>query len=130
MHYKEGYKLGSPPHTRGKANAVVQAAGVLGITPAYAGKSMYPPGGHKRRRDHPRIRGEKLEETLSKADVVGSPPHTRGKELAVVSIAGGNRITPAYAGKSNSKNDYRHHCKDHPRIRGEKRMRREALWDS
>ena len=31
--------------------------------------------------------------------VLGSPPHTRGKEMAAIREAARNRITPAYAGK-------------------------------
>ena len=51
---------------------------------------------------------------------VGSSPHRRGKEVAVLVQQGEDRITPAQAGRSPyflyGKKDY----KDHPRIGGEK----------
>ena len=52
-------ELGSPPHTRGKADADILDGGKIGITPAHAGKShlLFPPLLHLR--DHPRTRGEK-----------------------------------------------------------------------
>ena len=50
----------------------------------------------------------------------GSPPHRRGKEVAVLVQQGEDGITPAQAGRSPyflyGKKDY----KDHPRIGGEK----------
>ena len=50
---------GSPPHTRGKVTQENSAQKVLGITPAYAGKSQPRPVDRARTLDHPRIRGEK-----------------------------------------------------------------------
>ena len=35
-------------------------------------------------RDHPRIRGEKMRVSCHMASRLGSPPHTRGKEVRVV----------------------------------------------
>ena len=52
--------------------------------------------------------------------VLGSPPHTRGKEMAAIREAARNRITPAYAGKSSRAHPVGLHPGDHPRIRGEK----------
>ena len=82
---------GSPPHTRGKlAKHKLRVGGFglyqtpvvilgLGITPAYAGKITMWAQALLSVWDHPRIRGENLqEESLVPADL-GSPPHTRGK---------------------------------------------------
>ena len=71
-------------------------------------------------RDHPRIRGEKIEAGIAEADTQGSPPHTRGKVAAVQlpHLAAG--ITPAYAGKRPPPSLRQAMRKDHPRIRGEK----------
>ena len=54
-----GYKEGSPPHMRGKANRYGSPVPPLGITPAYAGKSKSAHFIATRRQDHPRICGEK-----------------------------------------------------------------------
>ena len=71
-------------------------------------------------KDHPRIRGEKdMEENKSYA-FSGSPPHTRGKEVGTNNFGKHDRITPAYAGKSNGASVLNLTAPDHPRIRGEK----------
>ena len=53
-------RLGSPPHGRGKGHACHQAAVVVGITPAWAGKRQRPAIGRTWQGDHPRVGGEKL----------------------------------------------------------------------
>ena len=50
---------GSSPHTRGKAGGPDQSGGESGIIPAYAGKRAPLDRVVKKKRDHPRIRGEK-----------------------------------------------------------------------
>ena len=52
--------------------------------------------------------------------VIGSPPLTRGKVKARLTIPEPIRITPAYAGKRTIWYKYRTIPKDHPRLRGEK----------
>ena len=94
--------------------------GVPGITPAYAGKSSSSASLSIGGKDHPRIRGEKLEGDWDIFEGQGSPPHTRGK-----AVWGRHRyeafgITPAYAGKSGRLHDFKKGSQDHPRIRGEK----------
>ena len=54
------------------------------------------------------------------AAAVGSPPHTRGKASLAQALAGGTRITPAYAGKRLCHIFRIRRDQDHPRIRGEK----------
>ena len=51
---------------------------------------------------------------------VGSPPHVRGKETAVVILACIDRITPACAGKSIDGFCDFFDIQDHPRMCGEK----------
>ena len=92
--------IGSPPHTRGKATLTFIRAGKSGITPAHAGKSS---GGCCRihgQWDHPRTRGEKWFSCSRSVCVMGSPPHTRGKDSFPPSRDPARRITPAHAGKS------------------------------
>ena len=52
--------------------------------------------------------------------LLGSPPHTRGKAHPGDLRAGGQGITPAYAGKSPPGPAGGRPPRDHPRIRGEK----------
>ena len=53
------FQVGSPPRMRGKAFLSSASLGIIGITPAYAGKRglFMPPS--VRLRDHPRVCGEK-----------------------------------------------------------------------
>ena len=91
-----------------------------GITPAYAGKRR---GGQEhcaRPQDHPRICGEKWSNFSRCSFIMGSPPHMRGKGSDGRGARDVEGITPAYAGKSHSR-DYRYRCRwDHPRVCGEK----------
>ena len=71
------------------------------ITPAYAGKSRRLVSRLLFSEDHPRLCGEKYDIKSIYGTLQGSPPPMRGKaENACVTDAG-NRITPAYAGKSH-----------------------------
>ena len=111
---------GSPPHTRGKESEIAQMLGRSGITPAYAGKSLFLKMRRQCRRDHPRIRGEKYSALMYRDGAWGSPPHTRGKAVSSVSCCVSPGITPAYAGKSDVVHQPAGADGDHPRIRGEK----------
>ena len=71
-----------------------------GITPAHAGKSIMLFVWIFITADHPRTRGEKTIFLLLHASVVGSPPHTRGKDFSKLGWTLNARITPAHAGKS------------------------------
>ena len=51
--------LGSPPRGRGKESLLDRYPGVIGITPAWAGKSSAPDFQCRACRDHPRVGGEK-----------------------------------------------------------------------
>ena len=72
----------------------------IGITPAYAGKSLFTPFAKSWCKDHPRLCGEKLS---------GKMP-----------LSSTTRITPAYAGKSPFDRIRQTGNKDHPRLCGEK----------
>ena len=87
--------LGSPPRGRGKALLLLDAGVVVGITPAWAGKSPRHDRTQSEYRDHPRACGEKNKELEGIWLPMGSPPRGRGKvhvlELHVVPSG----ITPA-----------------------------------
>ena len=96
------------------------------ITPAYAGKS---PGDENRQdaaRDHPRVCGEKKIANSDELAVEGSPPRMRGKVLKNRVKSGQPRITPAYAGKREAMSVDPDRIRDHPRVCGEKRLRRQC----
>ena len=111
--------LGSPPHTRGIPNPLIDTTTPLGITPAHAGNTAptvrfsFPAG------DHPRTRGEYEDFNAMAIGNQGSPPHTRGIQKQGYFRVFLCRITPAHAG--NTAHDVRFFQSqwDHPRTRGE-----------
>ena len=110
----------SPPHTRGKVRQRRLGRPRQRITPAHAGKSRLPEDGLARPEDHPRTRGEKVDSTEMLVLVLGSPPHTRGKEPNQPFLFASTWITPAHAGKSAVSVGIVCRGWDHPRTRGEK----------
>ena len=116
--------LGSPPHMRGKGSFDKMAVSCLGITPAYAGKSVNRYHDYFSSRDHPRICGEK---DLSKNFILpelGSPPHMRGKGIKPCYQRVTVGITPAYAGKSLQSLGFHLQCGEKPVGRGSCRLYR------
>ena len=112
--------LGSPPRMRGKGSPPRYSGIWTGITPAYAGKSLFQPTVFLRARDHPRVCGEKLTPRRSGSLNLGSPPRMRGKVIRCSICQRGSGITPAYAGKRHLVMDTSPLCRDHPRVCGEK----------
>ena len=111
--------LGSPPPTRGKLGYRGRCVIVVGITPAYAGKTVKKRHRLSHARDHPRLRGENNRQYRSQCHSKGSPPPTRGKPFRKSPIRARKRITPAYAGKTLEENGLEISAEDHPRLRGE-----------
>ena len=131
---------GSPPHGRGKVNLSILEGADTGITPAWAGKSMQAAlrsssaGDHPRMggekpphwwrssitEDHPRMGGEKNFSFCISNLTRGSPPHGRGKAGKNGGCDFGDRITPAWAGKSFVLRLWCVATQDHPRMGGEK----------
>ena len=93
-------KQGSPPPMRGKAVDLMIGLRSVGITPAYAGKSLRSCHEGGKSPDHPRLCGEKSTPSATAAARRGSPPPMRGKVHEMLFCKLLNRITPAYAGKS------------------------------
>ena len=115
-------KVGSPPRMRGKAQQSVSTIQQVGITPAYAGKSLRCGLVFCSRWDHPRVCGEKGLTFHQMLRPTGSPPRMRGKDFSHLDDIGQDRITPAYAGKSRKMLSASCHGWDHPRVCGEKRI--------
>ena len=112
--------VGSPPRMRGKVCHAPHAGLKVGITPAYAGKSIFIICGSITSKDHPRVCGEKTYYQDSVYTTPGSPPRMRGKVPGVCKNLERVGITPAYAGKSCQFWDCQKGGEDHPRVCGEK----------
>ena len=113
-------RLGLPPRMRGKESHARRKRQAHGITPACAGKSSRPDRPSTGLLDHPRMCGEKASHSATLFGVGGSPPHVRGKVGRTLYLVAGERITPAYAGKSFLQRTAQCRCQDHPRVCGEK----------
>ena len=111
---------GSPPRGRGKVFAAALCIDFLGITPAWAGKSLFCFTAAVPIQDHPRMGGEKPRSYERGLFIVGSPPHGRGKALPEAQPDDVEKITPAWAGKSRCSWPELRQCRDHPRMGGEK----------
>ena len=106
---------------RGKVGVMVDKWGVMGITPAYAGKSFSEFEKKDIPKDHPRVCGEKANCKSFVKYPQGSPPRMRGKVLSYSETSPLQGITPAYAGKSGFAMVSGVSVEDHPRVCGEKR---------
>ena len=93
--------LGSPPRMRGKAHLADRGCHIVGITPAYAGKSANTIADMPGDWDHPRACGEKDNCSATTRRLLGSPPRMRGKACLRIPQTLAPRIPPAYAGKSS-----------------------------
>ena len=105
---------------RGKAGRSFAVCCSAGITPAYAGKSRQRYPAIPRKRDHPRVCGEKIPKNRFRSGKRGSPPRMRGKVLCFRQVRQSGGITPAYAGKRYTYLIQMLCDRDHPRVCGEK----------
>ena len=112
--------VGSPPRGRGKAAGELQRTRPAGITPAWAGKRFQCPASRAGQGDHPRVGGEKPRDARNIWRLRGSPPRGRGKVCTCCCASPLARITPAWAGKSQSRPPAGGRARDHPRVGGEK----------
>ena len=110
--------LGSPPRMREKRELEAEMTSYLGITPAYAGKTIKCYRLYSLNRDHPRVCGKNCVWFIFMLDKPGSPPHMWEKPCQNNKDADCTGITPACAGKT-CKRMYSHHLEwDHPRVCG------------
>ena len=89
---------GSPPLTRELQRRSARHDCRLGITPAYAGTTTIKDFMVRRRRDHPRLRGNYVCVRRSSKNLTGSPPLTRELPSLWAAVLSCSGITPAYAG--------------------------------
>ena len=105
---------------RGKGSRITKAGVRIGITPAYAGKSITLVDGTGWNEDHPRLCGEKKMSEIKIEPCPGSPPPMRGKANRSTIFCTLCGITPAYAGKRYRNPSVLSCYQDHPRLCGEK----------
>ena len=112
--------LGSPPRGRGKGRCRYAGSASYRITPAWAGKRLFPWPVGALGGDHPRVGGEKTFISAYLLFQAGSPPRGRGKGVFSFSKKETVRITPAWAGKRRRGSENPRPEQDHPRVGGEK----------
>ena len=95
--------VGSPPRMRGKAGRQLGIGGLVGITPAYAGKRERGNPVRCKSEDHPRVCGEKRQSWSCLLQLIGSPPRVRGKVKMNIECRTVRGITPACAGKRSGR---------------------------
>ena len=111
--------LGSSPLTRGKRQGLGVRRANRGLIPAHAGKTCRCRRASRRRRAHPRSRGENGVVALAFGALAGSSPLTRGKLVRDVLDCGGFGLIPAHAGKTCDAWRRVRQGRAHPRSRGE-----------
>ena len=116
--------MGSSPLTRGKLRrwAGTRARGRL--IPAHAGKTPRSSQNRRRRKAHPRSRGENGSALFSNVPEPGSSPLTRGKRWWPGRFGVLVGLIPAHAGKTRGEERTHTVGWAHPRSRGENRGRR------
>ena len=122
LHQRPAPSRGSPPRGRGKGRRRLPGKRRPGITPAWAGKSVADVAAVVGARDHPRVGGEKFEDSDTLQTAKGSPPRGRGKVQGDGETEDSLGITPAWAGKSPLRPPGWARSGDHPRVGGEKLM--------
>ena len=115
----KGWRLGSPPLTRGPLDDLMHRLLIHRITPAYAGTTARPCPSRPGTRDHPRLRGDHDNSSVAFRRSLGSPPLTRGPHGRPYIPRPLMRITPAYAGTTDILFPSGRDRKDHPRLRGD-----------
>ena len=113
---------GSSPHARGALDVLRERQLVVGIIPACAGSTPRRPRCNRRRRDHPRMRGEHAAFYDDLIAYPGSSPHARGALPPAAVAFWPSGIIPACAGSTLRRGDTGRLKGDHPRMRGEHRV--------
>ena len=92
---------------------------MLGLIPAWAGKTLIKRVSNEPPRAHPRVGGENLSTTVIPGVANGSSPRGRGKPVYDGDPWRGERLIPAWAGKTSSNRTGSVRCGAHPRVGGE-----------
>ena len=90
----KSWKLGSPPHRRGKGIQADGAGAWAGITPAQAGKRTSRSCGPRGYGDHPRIGGEKRPLFLLGLQLFQDYPRAGGEKFTILNVIEGEIGSP------------------------------------
>ena len=118
---------GSSPRGRGKPWSVARNGWVLGLIPAWAGKTELFEVGESPSRAHPRVGGENQPSRGGANHREGSSPRGRGKLVKAAAALDRSRLIPAWAGKTKHVTAPVTPTPAHPRVGGENEI--EALLD-
>ena len=110
---------GSPPHTWGIQTRKLAEYLWGRITPTYMGNTLWMTNHFIKAKDHPHIHGEYKIVKEGLVGYGGSPPHTWGILISIISIYPYLRITPTYMGNTYIVLRAAHTFLDHPHIHGE-----------
>ena len=110
---------GSSPRGRGKLLLGIVALRIVRLIPAWAGKTSPGACRSSPRPAHPRVGGENTSGKHLWGTWLGSSPRGRGKLGVTVRNEGGERLIPAWAGKTSHIADPSAACAAHPRVGGE-----------
>ena len=125
--YPNTETAGSSPHARGTLSPVPHPQVPTGIIPACAGNTFDDCMHIREKRDHPRMRGEHMSDTIVFTSIMGSSPHARGTRRWRLPIRPAPGIIPACAGNTWKTMPIPRSSRDHPRMRGEHRLNRLRL---
>ena len=106
---------GSSPRVRGKPGKAERAGLRVRIIPASAGQTQFAVPVRGCRPDHPRECGANGGGQIAESHGFGSSPRVRGKLVAALHHATGQRIIPASAGQTRRVASIAVPCSDHPR---------------
>ena len=104
--------------------ALAKQLPTLRITPAYAGKTFMNLSDSSGYEDHPRVCGKDGKNFWNLDTGEGSPPRMRERHTYLKPGEGITGITPAYAGKTQTKQRTPRRNRDHPRVCGKDGLKR------
>ena len=111
---------GSSPRTRGTEGAREPEAPCKRLIPAHAGNGPPRSGTPRCPTAHPRARGERCPSRVTRSEIVGSSPRTRGTGVRDEVPHSALRLIPAHAGNGRTACARRPGRAAHPRARGER----------
>ena len=116
-----GSTEGSSPRGRGKPAAIRVARDAMGLIPAWAGKTVRRERHEETEQAHPRVGGENRSRRYAISAAAGSSPRGRGKPEDEFVARLGDRLIPAWAGKTRARPAPGGGSRAHPRVGGENR---------
>ena len=113
--------FGTSPRARGKREEYGFTPPIERNIPACAGKTVPSPLRRSCSSEHPRVRGENLDDWRQLVGIEGTSPRARGKHSPSMFSTSSSRNIPACAGKTVPSPLRRSCSSEHPRVRGENR---------